>query len=138
EQVDVLDGPRAAERRDAARREARDVRALDDDPARVGVVEAADHVEHGRLAGAVGPDHRDDLALLDIEAHLRHGLDPAERLRDPADLDERAHMPEGAKPTLRAPAPPAQPPPGGRHRKGGTAPLRGFMTATACAGGNAS
>src|SRR5256886_1397040 len=70
---------------------------------------------HGRLAGAVGPDHREDLALLDIEAHLRHGLDPAERLRDPANLDERAHMPGG-----------------------GYAPRRVFMTATACAGGNAS
>src|SRR5439155_24941476 len=177
EQGDVLEGAREAERRDAARREGRDVLALDDDPARVGVVEAADHVEHGRLAGAVGPDHREDLALLDIEAHLRHGLDAAERLRDLADLDERAHMPGGGYAPLPDPPPrtgcggkaaartrfrPSQDVPGlnvprrvtifiatpsagfagatllGEVSEGAVEAPSEFMTATACAGGNAS
>src|SRR5690606_3687478 len=49
---------------------------------------AADHVEGGRLAGAVGTDDGDQLALVDGEAHIVGGDDAAERLRQSAGLQQ--------------------------------------------------
>ena len=59
----------------------------------VGVGEAQDHVEEGGLAGAVGPEQRDDLAALDAHAHAVHGADALlaapEALVDAGDVDGR-------------------------------------------------
>src|SRR5439155_239986 len=52
-------------------------------------VEAGEHVEERRLAGAVGADEAVDLAALDGEAHLRERDEPAEALGDTLDLEER-------------------------------------------------
>ena len=39
-----------------------------------------DDVEESGLAGAVGADQAVDLALVDLDAHVRQGLQPAEAL----------------------------------------------------------
>ena len=52
------------------------------DRARAGVVEAADHVEQGRLARAVWPDDADDLA------------------KEPTDIDTSARARRPPKPML--------------------------------------
>ncbi len=44
-----------------------DVHVVEDDAAGVGLDHAAGHAEAGRLAGAVGPQQADDLALIDAE-----------------------------------------------------------------------
>ena len=56
--------------RDPVRSETRDLVAFEDDLARVDVEDAGDQVEHGRLPGAVRPDHADDLALVDMQAQM--------------------------------------------------------------------
>ena len=58
--------------------QAGDVPPLVQDAAGVGHVEAGDEVEQRRLAGAVGPDHPDDLPLADGDAHVEVGLHAAE------------------------------------------------------------
>ena len=55
-----------------------DVLAVEDDPARGRLVDAADQVEDRRLAGAVRADDREDLALLHVEADVVDGVDAAE------------------------------------------------------------
>jgi hypothetical protein len=78
EQGDVLEGPRDAQLGHPARRTVGDVAAFEGDATRVGVVEAADHVEQSGLAGAVRADDRQDLAATDVQAHPAHCLDAAE------------------------------------------------------------
>ena len=80
EQGDVLERARHAERRDLARRPARDVAALEHDAAGIRLVEAGDHVEQRGLAGAVGADDREDAALGDVDRHAVDGGDAAEVL----------------------------------------------------------
>ena len=81
EQGDVLEGAGDAELGDRGSAPARSRPALEDVMRpRIGMVEAADHVEHRRLAGAVGPDDREDLALLGLERDTRDRLHAAERL----------------------------------------------------------
>src|SRR5215471_11623958 len=55
--------------------------------AAVRMVEAADHVENGRLARAVGSDDGGDGPLADVQRHVAHRLHAAERLRDLANLE---------------------------------------------------
>src|SRR5262245_11792769 len=52
--------------------------------------EAVEHVEERRLAGAVGTDDTQDLALADVEAHVRECLQPEKRFRDPLDVEQHA------------------------------------------------
>ena len=63
---------------------------------RPGLVDAGDRVEHGRLAGAVGADHRVHLAGLDAERHVLVGDEAAEAHGDAVDLEDgqigRAHV----------------------------------------------
>ena len=54
--------------------DARDVLAVDDDPARVGAVEAGDEPQRRRLAAARRPEQREELALAELD------LDAVERL----------------------------------------------------------
>src|SRR5262249_48924675 len=58
-------------------------------------------VEERRLARAVGPDQRDDLALLDLQRNLPEDLDLAVARRDVPDLEERlARKRQGGLPRL--------------------------------------
>ena len=54
----------------------------------VGVVDAGDQVEERCLPGAVGPDHADDLALVDVEIEAGDGHETPERERDVVDLEQ--------------------------------------------------
>src|SRR5205814_3091247 len=65
---------------------------------------ACDHVEDGRLPGAVGPDERLDLPSLDGEVHGPNSREAAELLAEPLNVEERAR----AHVSLRAR--PARPP----------------------------
>src|SRR4029077_18644786 len=56
--------------------------------ARVGLVEARDQVEERRLAGAVGPDQADDLALAHVERDVVDRDDPAEPSRHVLDREQ--------------------------------------------------
>src|SRR5690606_8630257 len=71
---------------DDMRRLPGDVLALVDDLATVRRFQPGNEVEHRRLAGPVRSDHTSDLAALDAEAGVVHGLDAAEALRDVPDL----------------------------------------------------
>ena len=77
-------------------------------------VEAAKDVHQGRLAGAGGTHHREELARPDVEIDPAKGvhddLSPdAIGLRDPAELDDAlGHH----RPTITGPPPPPNPPPG--------------------------
>ena len=55
---------------------------------RGGLVDAGHDVEAGRLAGAVGADEAEDLALVDVEAHLVERDDAAEAQRHLVDLEQ--------------------------------------------------
>jgi hypothetical protein len=47
-----------------------DIVAVEDDPALPDRQQAEDRLEHGRLAGAIGADHRGDLSRLDGQRHV--------------------------------------------------------------------
>ena len=62
------------------------------DDARIRLEHAGDQVEAGGLAGAVGPNQRDDAALGNGEAHILSGAQTAEALRQTFDFQERGHV----------------------------------------------
>src|SRR5207249_8121767 len=136
EERNVLKGAGHAQGGDAGGREPGELVAVETDGPLLRVKDAADAVQQGGLARTVGTDDGQDLALLDVEADAADGLDAAERLRDVADLDERAHTSEGAStaPSEASPRTDCA----GKARARNAAPLRVFMTAIACAGGSAS
>ncbi len=105
EERHVLEGARDAERGHVVGPELRPVAALEEDLALVRVVEAADHVEQGGLARAVGPDDGHDLAAADLEAHPLEGLHRPEAHADPVDLEERRGRRAGRRLHPAAPAP---------------------------------
>src|SRR5690606_24038298 len=53
----------------------RDVVAVDEDAARAGVDDAADHADQRGLAGAVGAEQREDLAAADLEVDPAQGME---------------------------------------------------------------
>ena len=67
-------------------------------PATAGPKRAADDVEEGGLAGAVGADQRMNMSLGHDEADIAQSLIAAEMPADRAELQERAHRrrPRGA------------------------------------------
>jgi hypothetical protein len=67
----------------------RDVTAVEDDRAGARVDQPGDGLEQGRLAGAVGPEQGDDLALLDFEVDTEQHLHLVVGHIDPA-ADEEA------------------------------------------------
>src|SRR5436189_1555337 len=101
EQGHVLEGSGDAEDGDVGRAEVRPVLAVEDDSSRVGVVEAADHVEQGRLASTVGTDDGQDRAAADPDAQLAQRDERAEADADPLHLEERPRGGSGH----RAPCP---------------------------------
>ena len=72
--------------RDAMRRPARDVDAVEPDRPGIGAREPHDQRHDGRFAGAVRTDQPDDFAGAKIEAHILDGDHAAEALAEPADL----------------------------------------------------
>ena len=62
-----------------------DLLAADEDPAGVGLVEAADDLDQGRLAGAVVADQAEHLAPVQAQVDVGQGGDPAEALGDVLD-----------------------------------------------------
>src|SRR6185312_5278493 len=70
-----------------ARRQAGNVLAVEQDPARVRGELAVDHVETGRLARAVRSDHGEKVAGADVEARLVDGVNAAEGFAERADRE---------------------------------------------------
>ena len=62
--------------------------ACEDDLAALGLEEAVQEIEEGRLARAVGADDAEDGPFLDREADLIDRAQPAEGFREPAHLEE--------------------------------------------------
>ncbi len=60
--------------------------ALDADPAGVRFEQTADHLDGGGLAGAVGTQQAEDLALLHRQADILHGFQVAEGFAEVADF----------------------------------------------------
>src|SRR5437867_2553972 len=81
---------RAVASRVSPGRQCRAVFAPEADAPRVRREEPRDDVEEGGLAGAVRPDHREDLAGLDAEAHARQRGQRPEPLGDVVDLEDHA------------------------------------------------
>ena len=52
------------------------------------LVDSGDHVEHGRLARAVGPDHADHFALVDAQLELGQRAQAAEGQGDAIELED--------------------------------------------------
>src|SRR5207248_5538501 len=83
EEADVLERATDAALRDRVRWLPGHVMAVEDDPPRGRLVDAREHVEEGRLAGAVRPDQRDDRPARDGEVDVVRGDQTAEHLPDP-------------------------------------------------------
>ena len=81
------------------------------EPHRAGVGSelAADHVEAGRLAGAVGPDQRQHLAGGEVEADVVDGANAAERLGQSAHGEQARSSPHAASRMKTRFNPPATP-----------------------------
>ncbi len=90
ERLRHLEGAADTQPPDAARGEPGDVLPGEHDAAAVGGELPANHVEDGRLAGAVRADDGDELARLDGERHAARSHHAAERLVEPLDA-EQAH-----------------------------------------------
>ena len=105
EDVHELKGPRHAEPGEGRRAQAADVALLESDVARGRTEGARQQVDERRLAGAVRPDDRDALALVDGEAHPRERAEVAVELRQITRLEDH-----GATALIR-----------GRRRRGGPA-----------------
>ena len=113
-----------AEPRALVHRQSGDVGAVEIDAALVGLDQAGDHVEHGRLAGAVGAEQADRLAFADVKADALHHFAADEAFLDAVN---------GKKP-LRSPG--AAPLPSARRRgraagRGPFAEAAGAAAATA-------
>src|SRR5262249_18895166 len=80
EQGDVLERARDTEPGDLRWPSVRDVAVLEQDGAAIGLVEAADHVEQRRLAGAVRADNRDDFAAAHRDRDILDRAHAAETL----------------------------------------------------------
>ena len=93
---------RACGSRTARLRAARDVGALDEDRAPVGLEQPDEGLEEHRLAGPGRAEHHADLAGGDGQGHVAPDQLPAERLRQPVDLDLDTHDPPPSRPRRRA------------------------------------
>ncbi|MNQ89711.1 hypothetical protein D3C85_1050260 [compost metagenome] len=89
EERQVLKGAADAQAGKLGRLELRRVLALEQDLPLAGRQNAADEVEGGGLAGAIGADQAHDLARHHLQADCVHGLDAAETLGDADRLQDR-------------------------------------------------
>ena len=51
-------------------------------------INAGDHVEDGRLAGAVGSNEADDLTMLELDVEVGNGTQATEELREMLNIEE--------------------------------------------------
>src|SRR5581483_3707203 len=103
ERLHELEGAREAEPADRVRLEPHEARALENDRAFRGRVEAGHQVEHGGLAGPVRPDEAHDLAGGDGEIEAAHRDEAAEALGEPAHLEAgrgHARTPAARRPRI--------------------------------------
>src|SRR5262245_46974705 len=70
--------PADAEPPDCTRLETRNVTALEQNFTGIGSELPVDHVEAGRFARSVGPDHREEFTLCDLKADIVDGVNTAE------------------------------------------------------------
>ena len=89
EHVDELEAARDAGAHALRPRGPRDVLAAEEDLPELGSQQRADHVDERRLAGAVGTDQGDELALLDAEVDVVDGARLAEVALEVDGLEER-------------------------------------------------
>ena len=89
EQRDVLEGARDAECGDRGGTRVRDVAAFQRDGPAGRAIEARDHVEQRRLAGAVRTDDRHDLAATDGHRHVFNRAHATEVFRHAGDGKQR-------------------------------------------------
>ena len=76
--------------RNAMRRKPGNVFASHPDRTAALLDQAHDRLEHSRLAGAVGPEQRDRLALADVERNVAHDVEAAVTRRERGDVERRA------------------------------------------------
>jgi hypothetical protein len=79
----------SAETNDRLGPQARDRLAVEQDFAGRGLCKARDRPQRGRFAGAVGPQQRDDLALVDRYRYAAQGFDLAIEHDQVVDLEQR-------------------------------------------------
>ena len=118
EEADLLEGAGDAEPRPLVRRQPDQVRLIEEKRARVGLIDAGEEVQQGRLAGAVRADQREDRALRDMDRDVVHRAHAAEALVQLFCFKERRHanlflkaihawtMPPGMKSTTSVSATP--------------------------------
>jgi hypothetical protein len=75
----------------AVRGESGDRTVVEQDLPRGRALRAGDHAEQRGLAGAVGTDDAEDLALAQVEVDAVEGAQPAEPLGETAGLEQRHH-----------------------------------------------
>src|SRR5437763_10818312 len=88
ERLDELERAADARGADFIRPQAVNWAAGEDNRARIGRIDAGDHVEGGRLAGAVGTDETVDVAFGDLERHLVHRAQAVEAFRHRVDFKQ--------------------------------------------------
>src|SRR5215469_7939965 len=86
-----LEGPADSPREDLVRGQAGDLGFIEVDVAAVHPPVAGDHVEQGRLPGAVRPDQPGDAAALDLDRAVAERVHTPERLRDALGPEQRRH-----------------------------------------------
>jgi hypothetical protein len=86
-----LEGARQAVLEQFMCRKPGNILAVEQDRARGRRERSRDHVEHGRLAGAVRADQAGDRAAFDFERTIVDRHDASEAFRNVSDLDERIH-----------------------------------------------
>src|SRR5277367_689201 len=91
EDAAVLKGPSESEGGDSLGAHSLDRPAVEPDRAGVGAIESADEVEGGRLAGAVGADHADEFALVDMKIEALDRGDAAETPRQSLNFEQAVH-----------------------------------------------
>ena len=87
-QCDVLEGASDADFGDPVRRALQDAPALHQNVAGARLVEPAQAIEEGGLAGAVRPDQAEDLALMHVKGHAVQRDDAAEHDADVANREQ--------------------------------------------------
>src|SRR5262249_8633191 len=93
--LDELERAGHAEPRQAHRPGIADLAVLEADPSGAWPDDAGQNVDQGRLAGAVGPDDRDEFAVVHAEATAVEGADRAVELAEPVGFEDHAR-PAGA------------------------------------------
>src|SRR5664279_353106 len=83
-QGDVLEGAADADLGDLVRGPGQDALSLQQDVTFAGLIEPGEAIEQRGLAGAVGPDQAENLALMHVEGHAVQGDDAAEHDADVA------------------------------------------------------